>query len=251
MEREYTDINSGVIDGWVDGGWEWGRAIDHETFLKAKAGEWSVLLTPTKPTPHEWFCDLNGVKVLGLACGGGQQMPVFSALGAECTVLDYSRRQLEQDEMVARREGYEIRIVRADMTKSFPFPDESFDLIFHPVSNSYIEDVRPVFRECHRVLKHGGILLAGLDNGLAYAFDDDQKCVIRKLPFNPLKDPALYEMCMRDDWGIQFSHTVEEQVGGQLEAGLVLTHILQDTAGAGYLHEMNIPLFYMTRSVKP
>lgn len=251
MEREYTDINSGVVDNWVDSGWEWGRAIDHDTYIKAKAGEWSVLLTPTKPVPHEWFCELQGAKVLGLASGGGQQMPVFSALGAKCTVLDYSRRQLEQDEMVARREGYEIEIVRADMTKPLPFPDECFDLIFHPVSNSYIEDVRHVFRECHRVLKHGGILLAGLDNGLSYAFDDDQKCVIRRLPFNPLKDPALYEMCMRDDWGIQFSHTVEEQVGGQLETGFMLTHIFQDTAGSGHLHEMNIPLFFMTRAVKP
>ena len=81
--------------------------------------------------------------------------------------------------------------------------------------------------------------------------DDDEKCIIRKLPFNPLKDPALYEMCLRDDWGIQFSHTVEEQVGGQLEAGLQLTHILQDTASSGPLNEMNIPLFYMTRAVKP
>lgn len=251
MEREYTDINSGVVDSWVDNGWEWGRAIDHETYLKAKAGEWSVLLTPTKPVPHEWFCGLNGAKVLGLASGGGQQMPVFRALGAKCTVLDYSRRQLEQDEMVARREGYDIEIVRADMTKPLPFPDECFDLIFHPVSNSYIEDVRPVWRECHRVLKRGGILLAGLDNGISYAFDDDQKCVIRRLPFNPLKDPALYEMCMRDDWGIQFSHTVEEQVGGQLEAGFMLTHIFQDTAGTGPLHEMNIPLFFMTRALKP
>ena len=251
MECEYTDINSGVVDSWVDNGWEWGRAIDHETFLKAKAGDWSVLLTPGKPVPREWFCDLAGARVLGLACGGGQQMPIFTALGAKCTVLDYSRRQLEQDEMVARREDYEIEIVRADMTKPLPFPDGIFDLIFHPVSNSYIEDVRPVWRECARVLKCGGILLAGLDNGLSYALDDDQKYLIRKLPFNPLKDPALYEMCMRDDWGIQFSHTVEEQVGGQLEAGLQLTHICQDTAGSGTLREMNIPLFYMTRAVKP
>lgn len=251
MERGYTDVNSGVIDSWVDNGWEWGRAIDHETFLKAQAGEWSVVLTPVKPVPREWFGELKGAKVLGLASGGGQQMPVFSALGAKCTVLDYSRRQLEQEEMVARREGYEIEIVRADMTNPLPFPDECFDLIFHPVSNSFIEDVRPVWRECYRVLKRGGALLAGLDNGLSYALSDDEKSFVRSLPFNPLKDPALYDMCMRDDWGIQFSHTIEEQVGGQLEAGLVLTHIYQDTAGTGFLHEMNIPLFYATRAVKP
>jgi SAM-dependent methyltransferase len=251
MEREYTHINSDVIDKWVDGGWIWSRAIDHETFEKAKAGDWSVLLTPTKPVPREWFCDLNGAMVLGLASGGGQQMPVFTALGAKCTVLDYSKKQLDQERMVAHREGYEIEIVRADMTKPLPFPDACFDLIFHPVSNCYIEDVLPVWRECHRVLKRGGILLAGLDNGLAFAFDDEGDRLVRGLPFNALKDPALYEFSIKNDWGIQFSHTIEEQVGGQIQAGLVLTNIFEDSFGSGRLQEFNIPCFFATRAVKP
>ncbi len=42
-------------------------------------------------------------------------MPIFAAAGAVCTVLDYSERQLENERMVAQREGYEIEIVRADM----------------------------------------------------------------------------------------------------------------------------------------
>ena len=54
-----------------------------------------MVLTPTKPVPHEWFGELKGKKVLGLASGGGQQMPIFAALGASCTVLDYSPRQLD------------------------------------------------------------------------------------------------------------------------------------------------------------
>jgi SAM-dependent methyltransferase len=251
MERDYTSVNSETVDRWVDSGWEWGRPIDHEAFLKSKAGEWSVLLTPVKPVPRAWFGDLNGARVLGLASGGGQQMPVFTALGAKCTVLDYSKRQLDQEKMVAEREGYEIELVRADMTRPLPLEGESFDLIFHPVSNCYIEDVLPVWRECFRVLKRGGALLSGLDNGLAYAFDDEEREIIRRLPFNPLKDPALYEMSVKGDWGIQFSHTVKEQIGGQIIAGLVLTDIFQDTSGSGRFHDHNIPLFFATRAVKP
>jgi SAM-dependent methyltransferase len=251
VNQDYTDINAGVIDRWVENGWEWGRPIDRDTYARAKAGDWSVLLTPTKPVPREWFGEMRGSKVLGLASGGGQQMPVFAALGAECTVLDYARRQLEQEEAVARREGHAIRLVRADMTRPLPFEDGSFDLIFHPVSNCYIEDVLPVWRECHRVLRRGGILMAGLDNGLSYAFDDDEKRIVRRLPFNPLKDPALYALSMQNDWGVQFSHTLEEQVGGQLRAGFTLTDIFEDTAGSGWLHEHNIPLFLATRAVKP
>ena len=131
----YQDINAKTIDRWNKDGWEWGTPISHETFLNAKNGSWDVVLTPTKPVPHAWFGDLSGKRVLGLASGGGQQMPIFAALGAECTVLDYTPSQLESERLVAEREGYQIDIVRADMTKPFPFPDESFDLIFHPVSN--------------------------------------------------------------------------------------------------------------------
>ena len=119
--ENYTDINSRTIDKWVEDGWEWGKPIDHETYIKAKNGDWSVLLTPTKPVPEEWFPQMKGAKVLGLASGGGQQMPIFAALGAGCTVLDYSQKQLESERMVSEREGYAIEIVRADMTKPLRF----------------------------------------------------------------------------------------------------------------------------------
>ena len=146
--NSYQDANAAVIDRWVAEGWEWGKPVDHQTYLQAQDGQWSVLLTPTKPVPHEWFGSLKGKKILELASGGGQQMPVFTAAGAECTVLDYSEEQLESERTLAEREGYRINIVRADMSKPLPFTDDSFDLIFHPVSNLYIEKVEPVFAEC-------------------------------------------------------------------------------------------------------
>jgi 2-polyprenyl-3-methyl-5-hydroxy-6-metoxy-1,4-benzoquinol methylase len=144
MDINCTDINSKTVDTWVENDWEWGRPISHEEFLMAQNGGWSVVLTPTKPVPKEWFCDMQNAEILGLASGGGQQMPIFTALGARCTVLDYSEKQLESEKMVAAREQYEINTVRADMTKPLPFADDFFDFIFHPVSNCYIENVVPV-----------------------------------------------------------------------------------------------------------
>ena len=250
MDNNYTKLNSEFIDKWANEGWEWGQPIDHETFEKAKNNDWSVVLTPTKPVPKEWFCEMKGAKVLGLASGGGQQMPIFSALGAECTVLDYSEKQLQSEKEVAKRESYEINLVKADMTKPLPFEDEAFDLIFHPVSNCYIEDVVHVWKECYRILKKGGILLAGLDNGINFIFDDEEEKLMNKLPFNPLKDKELYEKSLKNDWGIQFSHTIEEQIGGQLQAGFILTDIFEDINGQGRLHDFNVPTFYATRAVK-
>lgn len=246
----YQDINAATIDRWIEEGWEWGIPISHEEYEKALAGEWNMLLTPTKPVPHGWFGELKGKKVLGLASGGGQQMPIFAALGATCTVLDYSDKQLESERMVAQREGYSIEIIREDMTKPLPFEDETFDLIFHPVSNCYVKEVKPIFKECARILKKGGVLLSGLDNGVNYLVDDDETMIINTMPFDPLENEQHRRQLEESDCGMQFSHTVEEQIGGQLEAGLTLTHIYGDTNGEGRLHEMNIQCYFATRAVK-
>jgi len=250
MDKKYTEINSGFIDKWIEKGWEWGQPISHEVFERAKNNDWFVLLTPARPVPKKWFCEMKNAQVLGLASGGGQQMPIFTALGAICTVLDYSERQLQSEKEVAKRENYKIKTIRADMTNPLPFENESFDLIFHPVSNCYIENVLPVWKECYRVLKKGGILLAGLDNGINFIFNDEETAIIHKLPFNPLQDKQLYEDSIKNNWGIQFSHTIEEQVGGQLQAGFMLTDIYQDTNDTGRLHEFNVPTFYATRAIK-
>ena len=210
-----------------------------------------MFLTPTKTVPHEWFGELKGKKILGLASGGGQQMPVFSALGAVCTVLDYSPLQLESERLVAEREGYDIRIIRGDMTKPLPFEDGEFDMIFHPVANCYVEEVRPIWKECFRVLKRGGYLLSGTDHYVNYIVDGEEKQIVNKLPFNPLKNPEQRKLLEEDDAGIQFSHSLEEQIGGQLEAGFTLLALYEDTNGEGRLHEMNIPTFLAMLSRKP
>ena len=246
----YQDINASTIDRWIEEGWEWGKPIDHETFVRALQGEWNVLLTPLKPVPHEWFGNLKGKKILGLACGGGQQMPVFTALGAECTVFDYSEKQLESERLVAEREGYSINIIRGDMTKPLPFSDDTFDLIFHPVSNCYVKDVKAIWKECRRVLKPGGILLSGVDHYINYIVDDSERNIVNSLPFDPLVNEEHRKQLERDNAGFQFSHTLEEQINGQLEAGFTLLELYEDTNSSGHLHDLNIPTFLAMRSKK-
>ena len=254
--QEYTKINAQTWDDWAQNGCEWSLPVSPEDCEAARRGEWGVYLTPTRLVPKEWFPpSLEGVELLGLASGGGQQMPLFSLVGANCTVVDYSDRQLASERMVARREGYDIRIVQADMTKRLPLEDESFDLIFHPVSNCYIEDVHHVWRECYRLLRHGGLLLAGMDNGLNFLFDDEEPplTVKNRLPYNPLTASEEDYRCMVEQReGIQFSHTLEDQIAGQLHAGFCLTDLYEDRdrPGCGLLREY-APQYLATRAVKP
>ena len=249
MDR-YQDINKASIDRWIEEGWEWGKPISHEVYENAKKGKWDVLLTPTRAVPHEWFGNLKGKKVLGLASGGGQQMPVFQALGAECTVLDYSSKQIESELFVAEREKYEIRAIQGDMTQRLPFEDETFDIVFHPVSNCYIKDVYHVFNEAYRVLKKGGILLSGLNNEINYVVDNEEKEIIWKMPFDPLQNKKAKQYLIENDYGLQFSHTLEEQIGGQLKAGFTLVDLYEDTNGSGRLHELNIKTYIAAKAVK-
>ncbi|MBR1778568.1 MAG: class I SAM-dependent methyltransferase [Alphaproteobacteria bacterium] len=247
----YQDINAKTIDKWVTDGWEWGKPVSHEICSKARQGDWAVCLTPIKPVPREWLGEIKQKKILGLACGGGQQMPVFAVLGADCTVLDYSEKQLESERLVAEREGYDIDIVRHDMTKPLPFADESFDLIFHPVSNCYVRDVCPIWKECFRVLKQGGVLLSGQDNGINFIVsDEDETHIVNPLPFNPMNNSEQKEQMLKEENGIQFSHTLEEQLGGQLAAGLIITDLYEDLNESGRLKELNVPTYWATRAVK-
>jgi SAM-dependent methyltransferase len=258
VEQRYTEVNSNVWDRWAAGDepCPWTIPVSPEEIARARAGDWGVYLTPCIPVPKDWFLPFPGCQLLGLASGGGQQMPIFAALGADCTILDYADSQLQKERDVAAREGYGIRIVKADMTLRLPFEDASFDLIFHPVSNCYIEDVRHVWDECFRVLRPGGVLLAGFDNGINFLFDgDDPLRVVNRLPVNPLKLPPEEQRRRLAECGgsFQFSHTMEEQIGGQLAAGLWLTHLYEDRDRPGEGAEIGAfaPQYLATRAVKP
>lgn len=247
----YQDINAATIDRWVAEGWQWGQPIDHHSYLRAQRDDWELLLTPTIAVPRTWFPPLKDAQVLGLASGGGQQMPLLTAAGAHCTVLDYSCAQLESERMVAEREGYNITIVQADMTKPLPFEDASFDLVVNPVSLCYVREVEPIWRETARVLRRGGVLLTGLDTGVNYIVDADERAIVHGLPFDPLQDPTLLEELSADDDGVQFSHTTGELLGTLLHAGLVIDDLYDDTNGEGRLHELSIPTMLAVRAHKP
>ena len=152
--------------------------------------------------------------------------------------------------MVADREGYQITVIQGDMTKPLPFADNTFDLIFHPVSNCYVREVKPIWRECYRVLKQGGYLIAGVDHYINYIVDEEEREIVNSLPFDPLTNEEQRKQLEREDAGMQFSHSLEEQITGQLEAGFTLLDLYEDTNGEGRLHELKIPTFLAMRSVK-
>jgi SAM-dependent methyltransferase len=151
----------------------WCQPVGADVIAAARRGDWQVILTPNIPVPRAWFGSLAGARVLCLASGGGQQAPVLAAAGAAVTSFDNSDEQLAKDAAVAAREGLAIRVERGDMADLSRFSDDSFDLVFHPVSNVFAPDPRAVWRECARVLAPGGRVLAGFMNPAFYLFDHE------------------------------------------------------------------------------
>ena len=235
----------------------WTVPVGPEVIAAARSGAWEILLTPSKPVPPDWFGSLVDRDVLCLASGGGQQGPILAAAGARVTVFDNSPRQLESDRLVAEREGLWIATVEGDMRDLSCFADESFDLIVHPVSNIFVPEVGPVWSEAFRVLRPGGAMLAGMTNPIVYIFDAELEeqgtlRVCHKLPYSDLTslDEAERQKYIDNNEPFEFSHTLEELIGGQLAVGFVLTGFYEDPWRDTVLTEYTA-LFFSTRAVKP
>lgn len=251
--RQY---NRRAWDKAVERGSEWTIPVSPEEIAAARRGEWRIVLTPEKPIPATWFPPLPGCRTLCLASGGGQQGPILAAAGADVTVLDNSPQQLDRDRCVAEREGLHIATVEGDMRDLSAFADGSFDLIVHPCSNLFVPDVRPVWREAARVLRTGGVLLAGFSNPASYIFDQElaDNGVLRvrhTLPYSDLASlpPDELQHYLDDLQPLEFSHTLEQQIGGQIDAGFAITGFYEDRWTGTKLAEY-MPTFIATRATR-
>jgi SAM-dependent methyltransferase len=256
---DVRQLNRAGWDALVGKKNRWTIPVSSDEVEAARRGKWQIVLTPTKPVPRSWFPRIEGTDVLCLASGGGQQGPILAAAGARVVVYDNSPRQLEQDRLVAARDGLEIETIEGDMADLGVFSEQSFDLIVHPVSNCFVPDVRPVWSEAARVLRDGGSLLAGFTNPLRYLFEDDLEyssdvlCVVHSIPYSDLEELTEEKQAryIADGEPFEFGHTLEDQIGGQIEAGLVLTGFYEDvyTPDEDALSR-HIPSFLATRARK-
>ena len=252
---DYIEKNREVWNRHVKDGYIWTKPVSGEDIQKARHGDWSLLLTPEKPIPRDWFpADIAGKKILLIAGGGGQQGPILSALGADVTVFDNSPAQLAQDEMVAQREGLQIRMVQGNMQDLSAFADESFDFIMQ-FAGVFVDSVLPVWREAYRVLRKGGAMIAGHNSPVEFIFDTrsmelDEELVVRhSIPYSDLTSLSREE-CeqITAEEGICFGHSMEDLLQGQIAAGFLIAGFYEDY-GYGILNNY-ISTFFATKAIK-
>lgn len=259
MEKHYLSLNQQHWDKQAAMENQWSKPVSDEEISEAKKGNWQVHLTPS-PVKSEWLAEIKGKKILCLASAGGQQGPILAAAGAIVTVFDLSEGQLSKDRQLAEKHQLTLSIKQGDMADLSCFADESFDIVFHPISNLYVADVNPVWQECYRVLKTGGVLMASFYNPVVFIDDRDAKLrsqgLIRptyRLPYSDqhsLPSDRLQEKMERGE-GLVFGHSLTDLIGGQLAAGFLLQDFVEDFAPhARFLVDSYMPTFLASKAIK-
>lgn len=221
----------------VKKGNRWTVPFSIEQIEAAKKGEISIVLTPIQPVPLTWFPPLKGAQVLALASGGGQQVPALAAAGAHVTVYDFSEGQLKQDVETATKFDLKINAIQGDMMDMSALPSHYFDLIFHPCSNCFVPDLKPVWSHCARVLKKGGVLMWGFtkaESMLLYKDPSTNVYTLKyKMPYSDTESLTEEERSVYTNQNepLIFGHSLDAQIGDLLKNGFVLTDIFEDSYG--------------------
>ena len=235
----------------------WTVPIDPQAIANAKNQNIKIILSPKTAIPNQWLGNVKEKNILGLAAGGGQQGPLLAAAGANVTVVDLSSKQLEQDQLVAKRENLNIKTIETSADNLSMFANESFDIIINPTSNCFFEKLGPVWNECARLLKPNGILVFAFINPVFYCFDLEK--VQKKeytlkypLPYSDIHSLSLEERSkfLGAETPMEFGHTLSEQIGLLLKAGFHMTDFFEDNWDHQDELEKFFPQFINIRAVK-
>ena len=130
--------------------------------------------------------DVRGKRALELACGAAQNAIALSKWGAQVTAMDFSAKQLRHARRLIADNGADVQLVRGDMERLGMFRAASFDLVLSSFGWEFVPDLLACFRECHRVLAPGGLLVVCTTHPLsAFPWDTRESALIVTDYFNP------------------------------------------------------------------
>ena len=185
------------------------------------------------------YGDLKGKKLLCLASGGGQQSVIYSLLGADVTVFDLNEKQLKNDRLAADYYGYSVKTVQGDMRDLSFFDEQSFDLVYQPISACFIPELKPLYSEVYRVLKTKGLYMVEHMNPATYPItffnnNDGWDNIGYRIA-----TPYICGPIRKDDYGNEnmltgtitgeFRHSFADIFGDLAEAGFIIDNIWEDT----------------------
>lgn len=101
----------------------------------------------------------KGQRALELGCGGAQNSIWLARQGVECVAVDLSSGQLRHARRLARRQGVEIKFLRAPLETFHETVKGRFDFVHSSHALEFVGDPAPVLLRMARCLKPGGTLM--------------------------------------------------------------------------------------------
>jgi len=105
--------------------------------------------------------DVKGMRILEVGAGSGRDSIELTRLGAQVTVLDFAQESLQIIDKLKKEHNIgneQLSLVRADAF-STPYPDGTFDLVFHQGLAEHFRNPYPLLEENYRITKPGGYCL--------------------------------------------------------------------------------------------
>jgi 2-polyprenyl-3-methyl-5-hydroxy-6-metoxy-1,4-benzoquinol methylase len=111
--------------------------------------------------------DPAGKRIMEVGAGSGRDAVTLAKAGAEVLTLDYVAGSLDITRKAAGAAGVEVTTVCGDALGS-PFPDGSFDVVFHQGLLEHFRDTTPLLRDNARLLKPGGHVIVDVPQTFHY-----------------------------------------------------------------------------------
>jgi SAM-dependent methyltransferase len=221
-ERNYQFVNRLAWTRLAGQGNDSSRPFDEHEFAQAR--HWL--------DPEGWIVWPEIQRVLCLASGGGQQAPMFASLDCRVVSADLCAEQLRRDSESARRYGYEIECIEADMLDLSALHGRDFDLVYQAVSACYVPDVRRLYTEVSRVLRPCGYYRVEHWNPVNMQLADDLSWTGRGYEIvRPTGSAHVWRRAGENGedytecW--HYIHSLTDQIGGLCDAGFRILHFAE------------------------
>jgi SAM-dependent methyltransferase len=178
--------------------------------------------------------NVSGLNVLCLAAAGGWQSILYSAAGADVSVIDISDAMLAIDQRESERRGLKMRLVQGSMDDLSAFANAEFDIVHQPVSTCYVPKLEPVYREVARVLRDGGLYISQHKQPTSLQVsqrDAFNRYVLGVSYYHEGPLPKLADDAYREAGASEFLHRWQELIGGLCRAGFVIEDLVEPRRG--------------------
>lgn len=206
----------------------------YEEIIKAPERAFPIALYPLI---KKYIGDLNNKKVLVPSSGDNVAVFGFYLLGAKVTSCDFAENQLKHPKIFAEKHNWDIEFICQDSMKLDKIKDNEYDLVY--TSNGvhvWIDDMPGMYKNFHRILKHGGYNIFFETHPVIRPFDNTTyEIKIRKLYENvgPFVD---------NDGEITYGWRTQDFVNAVISGGFTIKEmqefhsLREDLAAHNYLY---------------